>query len=71
MFDMGRAYQGGGILNLKQLKSKGKMVQHPNTGAWQQEYRPNKSMNMRAWDNDLVNQGKSYATYEYFKKIFR
>jgi len=25
------------------------MIQHRITGAWQQEYKPNKSMNMRAW----------------------
>ena len=25
------------------------MVQHPITGGWQQEYRPNKSMRMKDW----------------------
>ena len=25
------------------------MVQHPITGGWQQEYKPNKSMRMKDW----------------------
>ena len=33
------------------------MVNHPITGAWQQEYKPNRSMNMRKW-LDAANQGK-------------
>ena len=36
---------------------KGRMIQNKITGAWQQEYKPNKSMNMRAW-LDAANQGK-------------
>ena len=41
----------------KPVPGKGKLVQNSITGAWQQEYRPSKSMNMRAW-LDAANQGK-------------
>jgi hypothetical protein len=36
---------------------KGKMVQNKFTGAWQQEYKPNKSMNMKDW-LQAANEGK-------------
>ena len=57
MFDMGRGISKWWYTKPKKAAGKGKMVQHPITGGWQQEYRPNKSMNMRAW-LDAANQGK-------------
>ena len=57
MFDMGRGISKWWYTKPKTPAGKGKMVQHPITGGWQQEYRPNKSMNMRAW-LDASNQGK-------------
>ena len=57
MFDMGRGISKWWYTKPKTPAGKGKMVQHPITGGWQQEYRPNKSMNMRAW-LDAANQGK-------------
>ena len=57
MFDMGRGISKWWYTKPKTPAGKGKMIQHPITGGWQQEYRPNKSMNMRAW-LDAANQGK-------------
>ena len=57
MFDMGRGISKWWYTKPKTPAGKGKMNQHPITGGWQQEYRPNKSMNMRAW-LDAANQGK-------------
>ena len=57
MFDMGRGISRWWYTKPKTPAGKGKMIQHPITGQWQQEYRPNKSMNMRAW-LDAANQGK-------------
>jgi len=41
----------------KAVPGKGKLIQNPITGGWQQEYKPNRSMNMRAW-LDAANAGK-------------
>ena len=49
MFDMGRGISKWWYTKPKNPAGKGKMVQHPITGAWQQQYKPNKSMNMKAW----------------------
>ena len=49
MFDMGRGISRWWYTKPKTPAGKGKMVQHPITGAWQQEYRPNKSMRMKDW----------------------
>ena len=49
MFDMGRGISKWWYTKPKTPAGKGKMVQHPITGAWQQEYRPNKSMRMKDW----------------------
>ena len=57
MFDMGRGISKWWYTKPKTPAGKGKMIQHPITGGWQQEYKPNKSMNMRAW-LDAANQGK-------------
>ena len=58
MVDMGRHVSEGWIRRPKKpAPGKGKLVQNSITGSWQQEYRPNKSMNMRAW-LDAANQGK-------------
>ena len=58
MVDMGRHVSEWWIRRPKKpAGGPGKLKQHPITGAWQQEYRPSKSMNMRAW-LDAANQGK-------------
>ena len=57
MFDMGRGISKWWYTKPNNPAGKGKMIQHPITGAWKQEYKPNKSMNMRAW-LDAANQGK-------------
>ena len=57
MLDMGRGISQWWYRKPKTPAGRGKMVQHPITGAWQQEYRPNRSMNMRKW-LDAANQGK-------------
>ncbi len=49
MFDMGRGISKWWYTKPKTPAGKGKMVQHPITGGWQQEYRPNKSMRMKDW----------------------
>ena len=49
MFDMGRGISKWWYTKPKTPAGKGKMVQNPITGAWQQEYRPNKSMRMKDW----------------------
>ena len=50
MFDMGRSISKWWYTKPKKaVPGKGKLVQHPVTGAWQQEYRPNKSMRMKDW----------------------
>jgi len=49
MMDMGKAVSKWWYRKPKSPAGKGKMVQHPITGAWQQEYRPNKSMRMKDW----------------------
>ena len=57
MADMGRAVSQWWWRKPKTPAGRGKMKQNPITGAWQQEYKPNRSMNMRAW-LDAANQGK-------------
>jgi len=57
MADMGRGISQWWFRAPKKGAGKGKMIQNPITGAWSQEYKPNKSMNMRAW-LDAANQGK-------------
>ena len=49
MFDMGRGISRWWYTKPKTPAGRGKMVQHPITGQWQQEYRPNKSMRMKDW----------------------
>ena len=49
MFDMGRGISRWWYTKPKTPAGQGKMRQHPITGAWQQEYRPNKSMRMKDW----------------------
>ena len=49
MFDMGRGISRWWYTKPKTPAGKGKMVQHPITGGWQQEYKPNKSMRMKDW----------------------
>jgi|TARA_B100001094_G_C18181114_1_gene800969 hypothetical protein len=58
MADMGRGISRWWYTKPKKaVPGKGKLIQNKITGAWQQEYKPNKSMNMRAW-LDAANQGK-------------
>ena len=58
MFDMGRGISKWWYTKPKKaVPGKGKLVQNPITGSWQQEYKPNRSMNMRKW-LDAANQGK-------------
>ncbi len=58
MADMGRGISQWWFRKPKKaVPGKGRLIQNPVTGAWQQEYKPNKSMNMRAW-LDAANQGK-------------
>jgi len=57
MADMGRGISRWWFKRPKKGAGKGKMIQNPVTGAWQQEYKPNKSMNMRAWLS-AADQGK-------------
>ena len=57
MFDIGRSISKWWYTKPKTPAGKGRMVQNPITGGWQQEYRPSKSMNMRAW-LEAANQGK-------------
>jgi len=58
MFDMGRGISKWWYTKpIKAAPGKGKLVQNPITGNWQQEYKPNRSMNMRKW-LDAANQGK-------------
>jgi len=49
MFDMGRGISKWWYTKPKTPAGKGKMIQHPITGGWQQEYKPNKSMRMKDW----------------------
>src|SRR5210317_103319 len=49
MADMGRGISMWWWRRPKKGAGKGKMIQNPITGAWQQEYKPNRSMNMKAW----------------------
>ncbi len=50
MFDIGRGISKWWYTKPKKaVPGKGKLVQNPITGQWQQEYRPNKSMKMRDW----------------------
>ena len=49
MADMGRGISMWWWRRPKKGAGKGRMIQNPITGAWQQEYKPNRSMNMRAW----------------------
>jgi hypothetical protein len=49
MADMGRAINMWWWRRPKAGAGKGKMYQHPITGAWQQQYKPNKSMRMKDW----------------------
>lgn len=57
MSEMGRGISQWWYRQPRKGVGKGRMKQNPITGAWQQEYRPNKSMNMKAW-LDAANQGK-------------
>ncbi len=58
MADMGRAVSEWWVRRPKKpAPGKGKLVQNSITGQWHQEYKPSKSMNMRAWI-DAANQGK-------------
>ena len=57
MFDMGRGISRWWYTKPKTPAGKGKMVQHPITGGWQQEYKPNKSMRMKDWLT-AADQGK-------------
>ena len=49
MADMGRGISQWWYRRPKKGAGKGNMIQSSITGAWQQEYKPNRSMNMRAW----------------------
>jgi len=49
MADMGRGISKWWYTRPKKGAGKGKMVQNKITGSWQQEYKPNTSMNMKAW----------------------
>lgn len=49
MADMGRGISKWWYTQPKKGAGKGKMVQNKITGGWQQEYKPNTSMNMKAW----------------------
>jgi len=49
MADMGRGISKWWYTQPKKGAGKGKMVQNKITGSWQQEYKPNTSMNMKAW----------------------
>ena len=49
MLDIGRGISKWWYTKPKNPAGKGKMIQHPITGSWQQEYRPNKSMRMKDW----------------------
>ena len=58
MFDIGRGISKWWYTKPKKaVPGKGKLVQNPITGQWQQEYRPNKSMKMRDWLT-AADQGK-------------
>tara|TARA_R110001592_G_scaffold65009_3_gene199709 strand:- start:4416 stop:5081 length:666 start_codon:yes stop_codon:yes gene_type:complete len=57
MADMGRGITQWWFRQPKKGAGKGKMIQNPITGGWQQEYKPNSSMNMRAW-LAKANEGK-------------
>ena len=58
MVDMGRHVSEWRVRKPKKpAGGPGKLKQHPITGYWSQEYKPSKSMNMRAW-LDAANQGK-------------
>ena len=57
MFDMGQGISQWWYRKPKKGAGKGKMKQHPITGAWHQEYKPNSSMNMKAW-LQKANEGK-------------
>ena len=49
MADMGRGISMWWWRKPKKGAGKGRMIQNSITGAWQQEYKPNRSMNMKAW----------------------
>ena len=49
MADMGRGISMWWWRRPKKGAGKGRMIQNSVTGAWQQEYKPNRSMNMKAW----------------------
>jgi len=49
MADMGRGISMWWWRRPKKGAGKGRMIQNSITGAWQQEYKPNRSMNMKAW----------------------
>lgn len=49
MLDMGKRVSQWWWRKPKSAAGKGRMVQNPITGAWSQEYRPNKSMKMKEW----------------------
>ena len=57
MFDMGKGISKWWYTKPKTPAGKGKMVQHPITGQWQQQYKPNKSMRMGDWLK-AANEGK-------------
>ena len=49
MADMGKGISMWWWRRPKKGAGKGRMIQNSITGAWQQEYKPNRSMNMKAW----------------------
>jgi len=57
MADMGRGISKWWYTKPKKGAGKGKMIQNKITGGWQQEYKPNTSMKMRAW-LEAADQGK-------------
>tara|TARA_Y100001937_G_scaffold58049_1_gene79558 strand:- start:496 stop:1182 length:687 start_codon:yes stop_codon:yes gene_type:complete len=57
MADMGRGINMWWWKKPKKAAGQGKMIQNPVTGSWHSEYKPNKSMRLRAW-LDAANQGK-------------
>ena len=51
MADMGRGISQWWYKKPQKGAGQGKMIQNPITGAWQQQYKPNKSMRMKDWLN--------------------
>lgn len=49
MLDMGKAINSWWLKRPMKAAGKGRLYQNPITGAWNQEYKPSKSMRMRDW----------------------